>query len=76
MNDNRPQPRCANCRSWQVWRQVMLTDDEPKMLGHCVIETEVDSHHVLQTIQGLTAEDFHCFAYAVPDKAGDREHDD
>ena len=53
-------PRCANCHFWNVWRQVVLTDDEPKMLGHCVIVVPCDEDAVHTTVQGLTAEDFRC----------------
>lgn len=46
----------------------MLTDDEPKMLGHCVIAAPMGLRHLFPTIQGLTAEDFHCGAYHAPEE--------
>ena len=51
---------CSNCKFWHPWRTVALTDDEPKALGHCVVEAPTGMNTVLVQIQGLTAENFYC----------------
>jgi hypothetical protein len=62
---------CSTCKFWEHWRVVLLADDEPQSVGHCVVETLVTLKGQLTlmiNVQGLTAHDFHCKSY-IPDTA-------
>jgi hypothetical protein len=59
---------CSTCKFWEHWRVVLLADDEPQSVGHCVVKRPVNEHAVMTIIQGLTAHDFHCDSY-IPDTA-------
>lgn len=54
---------CAACEFWHKWRTVMLADDEPKLLGYCVVRERIDQHFWQSKVQGLTAENYLCVNY-------------
>jgi hypothetical protein len=67
---------CSTCKFWEHWRVVLLADDEPKAVGHCVIpRNPIADIYERAVVRGLTAHDFYCPSY-IPDTAentgGDR----
>jgi hypothetical protein len=60
---------CSTCKFWEHWRVVLLADDEPQSVGHCVVKIPIVERNTIMTfVQGLTAHDFHCDSY-IPDTA-------
>ena len=51
---------CSTCKFWEHWRVVLLADDEPKAVGHCVVKMPTGENKFMVAIQGLTGEDFYC----------------
>lgn len=59
---------CAYCRFWHPWRTVLLADDQPQMIGHCVIDDELLLGVPMAVVQGLTANDFVCDSFQEADQ--------
>lgn len=45
---------CSTCRWWSYWANLVVDDDEPRPVGHCMA----------RTIGGLTASDYSCGEHA------------
>jgi hypothetical protein len=54
---------CSNCKFWSHWRVVLLADDEPQSIGHCVVEKKIGLGVTTTMVQGLTAHDYCCDHY-------------
>lgn len=54
---------CSNCRFWTPWREIMLTADSPRFIGHCVVLVPIVGFEARPVVQGLTGDDFRCTAY-------------
>lgn len=66
---------CSTCKFWEHWRVVLLADDEPKALGHCVVKRHLGENIVQTIIQGLTGEDFYCDRHAPASNLNTGESD-
>lgn len=57
---------CENCRWWNYWGGVLMTDDEPRHLGHCEPLVSVPdmslppSYTAKRLVRGLVASDYTC----------------
>ncbi len=54
---------CTNCRFWTPWREVVLSADAPRFIGHCVVLVPIAGYSARPVVQGLTGDDFRCVAF-------------
>lgn len=63
---------CAYCKHWTPWKEVLVSDDAPQMLGYCEIADMCVHASVpgrdnlvilMPTRQGLTASDYVCDSF-------------
>jgi hypothetical protein len=68
--DGSDRKACAYCRFWHPWKTVALVDDEPQLLGHCVVILDHPHSPNIQEvyIHGLTGNDFCCDAFKDVDR--------
>jgi hypothetical protein len=59
---------CFHCRFWHPWKTVMMADDVPQPLGHCIVVVDISPSYQEVYTHGLTANDFFCDAFKDVDQ--------